>query len=106
MTSDLERDRLDLAYRALALKDEARVGWVQHGVREPESVAGHAWGTAYLCLLFADAAGVDRDHAVAIAVVHDLAEALTGDFAARLDPTDRQEYEAEKIKWAGQSIAD
>src|SRR5690606_258047 len=104
MTSDLERDRLDLAYRALALKDEARVGWVQHGVREPESVAGHAWGTAYLCLLFADAAGVDRDHAVAIAVVHDLAEARTGDCAARLDPTDRQVSEAEKAARERQAI--
>jgi putative hydrolase of HD superfamily len=104
MTSAQERERLDLAYRAMALKDEPRVGWVQHGMREPESVAGHAWGTAYLCLLFAGAAGVDRDRAVAIAVVHDLAEAQTGDFAARLNPTDRQVSEAEKAARERQAI--
>ncbi len=91
-----ELERLDSAYDALALKDEARLGWVQHGISAPESVAAHSWGTAYLCLLFAPAAGVDRDHAVAMAVVHDLAEAETGDFAARLHADDREVSEADK----------
>jgi putative hydrolase of HD superfamily len=85
-----------LAYDALALKDQPRTGWVQHGVSRPESVAAHAWGTAYLCLLFAEAAGVDRERAVTIAVLHDLAEATTGDFAARLAAADRQVTEDEK----------
>ncbi len=99
-----QEDRLQLAYRASALKDEPRAGWVQHGIRDPESVAGHAWGTAYLCLLFADAAGVDPREAVAIAVVHDLAEATTGDFAARLDPNDRQVSEAAKAEQERRAI--
>lgn len=98
MNRNDELERLDLAYRALALKEQRRTGWVQHGVRNPESVADHAWGTAYLCLLFAGAAGVDRDEAVAIAVLHDVAEATTGDFAARLDPNDRQVSEADKAE--------
>lgn len=83
-------ERLELAYRALPLKDEVRSGWEQHGVTRAESVAAHAWGTAYLCLMFGDAAGVDTGKALAIAVLHDLAEATTGDHAARLDPHDRQ----------------
>ena len=93
-----ELQRLESAYDALALKDQARRGWVQHGVVAPETVAAHSWGTAYLCLLFADAAGVNRDHAVAIAVLHDLAEAETGDFAARLHGGDREVSEAEKSR--------
>lgn len=88
--------KLSLAYAALPLKDEPRVGWVQHGVRHAETVAAHSWGTAYLCLLFAEAAGVNRAKAVEIAVLHDLAEATTGDHAARLDPHDRAVSEAEK----------
>lgn len=96
MSSSPDERRLALAYEALALKDEPRAGWVQHGVSQPESVADHAWGTAYLCLLYADEAGVDRGTAVAMAVVHDLAEALTGDFATRLDPEDRSVSEGEK----------
>ncbi len=85
-----------MAYHALPLKDQPRSGWVQHGVEAAESVAAHAWGTAYLCLLFADAAGVDQGKAVAIAVLHDVAEAVTGDFATRLAAQDRQITEEAK----------
>lgn len=96
MTPDGQAARLRLAYEALPLKDELRSGWVHHGVRGAESVAAHAWGTAYLCLLFGEAAGVDVGRALAIAVLHDLAEATTGDHAARLDPRDREVTEAAK----------
>ena len=96
MTKDGQTERLRLAYAALPLKDEPRTGWVQHGVKDAESVAAHSWGTAYLCLLFAEQAGVDRAKAVEIAVLHDLAEARTGDVAARLDPLDRAVSEAYK----------
>ncbi|MFW5688003.1 MAG: HD domain-containing protein [Spirochaetota bacterium] len=69
------------AYR---LKDEVRTGWTLRGVRDPESVADHSWGTAYLVLLYADEAEVDRARALEIALVHDLAEAKTGDVATRV----------------------
>jgi putative hydrolase of HD superfamily len=72
-----------LAYllHAYRLKDRPRTGWGLRGVADPESVADHSWGTALLCLLFADEAGVDAAEALEIALVHDLAEAETGDFA-------------------------
>jgi putative hydrolase of HD superfamily len=79
------RPRLQTALAALRLKDEPRRGWVLRGVEGPESVADHSWGTALLCLLFAEAAGVDLGEALAIATLHDLAEAVTGDVAARSD---------------------
>ncbi|MFO7546212.1 MAG: HD domain-containing protein [Trueperaceae bacterium] len=90
--------RIDLALRAMALKDEPRRGWVLRSVEAPESVAGHAWGTALLCLLFADAAGVDPGRSVAIAVLHDIAEAETGDVATRADAADREMSESEKTR--------
>lgn len=88
--------RLDLAYGALRLKDVERAGWALRGVAAPESVADHCYGTALLCLLYAADAGVDRDRAVAIALAHDLAEAVTGDFVARADAADRDVSEDEK----------
>ena len=78
---------LDAVLSALALKDERRTGWQLRGVDEPETVAGHTWGVAYLCLLYAERAGVDPDRAVRLAVVHDLAEAETGDEPTRADST-------------------
>ena len=88
--------KLDLALAALRLKDVPRAGWTMHGIEAPESVADHSYGTALLCLLYAADAGVDQARAVAIALAHDLAEAVTGDFANRAADSDRPFREAEK----------
>lgn len=86
---------IELFLRSLALKDEERSGWVLRGVRTPESVADHSWATASLCLFYAGEANVDRSHAVEMAIIHDLAEAVTGDIATRVaamsDPTETKE---------------
>ncbi|WP_330633223.1 HD domain-containing protein [Halocatena halophila] len=75
--------RIDTLLEAYELKDELRSGWVLRGIEEPESVAAHTWGTATLCLLFADDAGVNANEAVPMALVHDFAEARTGDIPTR-----------------------
>lgn len=82
-------DTLEFLLRGFRLKDEPRVGWRLRSVAAPESVADHSWGTALLCMMFAREAGVDEHEALRIALVHDLAEAETGDIAARENPADR-----------------
>lgn len=67
------------------LKDELRTGWELRNVDSPESVAAHTWGTAALCLLYADQEDVDRQKAVTMALIHDLGEARTGDIATRAE---------------------
>ncbi|WP_049922735.1 HD domain-containing protein [Halopiger djelfimassiliensis] len=85
-------DELETLLEMLALKDERRTGWVLRGIEAPESVAAHTWGTATLCLLYADRAdaAVDRDRAVSMALVHDIAEARTGDVATRAKRDDQR----------------
>lgn len=87
--------RLDALAECFALKDERRTGWELRAVERPETVAGHTWGVALLCLVFADDAraefesrgeSLDVDRALRLAVVHDLAEARTGDLPTRADP--------------------
>lgn len=83
---------LDALLDAYALKDERRTGWQLRGVDAPESVAAHAWGVAYLVLALGDRfredlPAVDVDRALRLAVVHDVAEAETGDVATRADST-------------------
>lgn len=80
------------------LKDELRAGWVLRGVDRPESVSDHSWGTALLCLLHGPAAGVEVPRAVAMALIHDLAEAVTGDRAARMGPDGEVVHEAGKAE--------
>jgi len=99
MTADADPDpndgatpALDALLDAYALKDERRTGWQLRGVDAPESVAAHAWGVAYLVLALGDRfredlPGVDLDLALRLAVVHDVAEAETGDVATRADST-------------------
>jgi putative hydrolase of HD superfamily len=70
------------AHLAMGLKEVARTGWLDRGV-EPaaaESVADHSWSVALLAwLLAAEDAGLDRDRVLRLALIHDLAETITGD---------------------------
>jgi len=87
---------LELILQSLALKDETRTGWLLRGVSLPESVADHSWGTAFLCLLYAREASVDSGPAVSMALVHDLAEAVTGDVATRVAAMNDPKVTADK----------
>jgi len=68
----------DVLVEALALKDVDRAGWRRVGHPRPESVAAHSWGVA-LAVLALCPPDLDRGRALAIAIVHDLAEVRVGD---------------------------
>jgi putative hydrolases of HD superfamily len=91
-----DRREIERLVTAFHLKDTVRTGWTLRGVPHPESVADHSWGTALLCLLYAEEAGVDVGEALAVAVVHDVAEAITGDYPRRVDLRDEPISRAEK----------
>lgn len=83
---------LDAVLAAYELKSERRTGWQLRGVERPESVAAHSWGVAYLVAalgdrLARDLPDIDLDRALRLAVVHDVAEAETGDIPTRADST-------------------
>ena len=74
---------LALYQQIIALKLLPRTGWLQRGVARPESVAEHSFGVVALALLVGDAVGgLDRGRLLAIAVLHDMAEALMSDLPA------------------------
>ena len=76
---------VDAFAAARGLKTLPRAGWVQRGVRAPESVADHSFRVALMTLLCAPACGenLDRDRALRMALVHDLAECVVGDITPR-----------------------
>lgn len=96
---------LDYLLRAYRLKDEPRAGWLLRGVADPESVADHTWGTALLCFLFAEEAGVRAGEAIEIALLHDLAEAEIGDVPSLADEAARTMPEAEKARLEAKAMA-
>jgi len=101
-------DDISALLEALELKDELRTGWVLREIDTPESVAAHTWGVATLCLLYADRAddAVERDRAVAMALVHDLAEARTGDIPTRADDEHQRVAAEEKAVRERAAIGD
>lgn len=103
---------LDFLGQAGRLKRLRRKGWVDRGVVEPESVADHSYRLALLTLLAGSLIpGLDVSRAVVLALVHDLPEALAGDWTPfdrdleagvdpallfRSPPRYHPEFEAEK----------
>lgn len=70
--------------RAARLKTLPRTGWLDRGLppAATESVADHAFGVALLAWIAAQAAAdpaLDPDRVLKLALLHDLAEAVTGD---------------------------
>ena len=74
---------IDSLLKALELKDEKRTGWELRNIEEPESVAGHSWGTAFLTLIYAEEENIELAKALKIAIIHDLGEAEIGDIPHR-----------------------
>jgi putative hydrolase of HD superfamily len=69
-------------HRTGRLKATPRAGWLHRGVDpgEVESVADHSFRVALLAwLASAETAGLDRDRAIRLALLHDLAETVVGD---------------------------
>lgn len=64
------------------LKDIKRSGWIERGVKNPESVSDHSFMVAILCLIMSKG-GIDKNKAVKMALVHDLAESEVGDIMKR-----------------------
>lgn len=63
------------------LKWIERRGWVAKvNVKKPESVADHCYLTALICMVIADLKGLNTSKAVRMALLHDLAESIIGDY--------------------------
>lgn len=71
-------DVIALYLQIIKLKQEVRQGWLKTGITNPESVAEHSFGTAVLAILLQQD-GLDTNRVVALALVHDLLECITGD---------------------------
>lgn len=74
---------LALYIRVATLKLLPRTGWLQRGVPAAESVAKHIFGVTMLALFLSSMLpNIDRAWLFAIALIHDMAEALLGDLPA------------------------
>jgi len=63
------------------LKKTARKGWISRvGVKNPESVADHSFRSAVLAMCLSDLKGLNTEKMVEMVLLHDVHEALIGDY--------------------------
>jgi putative hydrolase of HD superfamily len=82
------------------LKWIERRGWVAKvNVKEPESVADHCYLTALMCMVLADVKGLNSSKTVRMALLHDLAESIVGDYMPEdISGAKKDEEESKAIK--------
>lgn len=93
-------DIIEFFKKANNLKWIERRGWVAKvNVKEPESVADHCYLTALMCMVLADLKGLNSNKAVKMALLHDLAESIVGDYMPEdVSAEKKQEEENKAIK--------
>ena len=80
----------------LKLKTVKRAGWVSKvKVENAESVADHTFSMCAVAMLLSDVLRLDTERAVKMAILHDLAESVVGDYMPG-DVTARQKLSQEK----------
>ncbi len=81
------------------LKDVERRGWYLRNIEKPESVADHSWRMAVMALVLAKKLNLDENKAVKIALVHDLAEAVVGDYVpGEISPIEKHNAERDAMR--------
>ena len=71
----------DFFYLVLELKKVPRKGWKSKvSIEHPESVADHSYSTAIMAMVLSDLQKLDTQKILKMALLHDLTEAITGDF--------------------------
>ncbi|KKD07141.1 HD domain-containing protein [Streptomyces sp. WM6386] len=96
-------------YEAGTLKQSRRTGWWMAGVRDPESVAEHAWRTSLIASIIAKLEGADPARAAFLAVWHDSQETRTGDVnhlaKKYADKADARAVTADQVTGMPESLA-
>ena len=77
------------------LKAVKRSGWIsQAGIKDPESVADHSFRCAVIAMCVANLSDVNMETLFQMMLLHDLQEAITGDF----DSIKKEKLGASKVK--------
>lgn len=85
---------------AIQLKYVDRAGWkAKVGVKDPESVADHAYSMCAIGMAMSDAMGLDTEKVLKMIVLHDLGESIVGDYMpGQVSAKRKQREESNAIK--------
>ncbi len=98
VTNSNLRDLVKFFETVSKLKRTPRSGWVEVGIRKPESVADHIFRTSILCMVYSDLEGLDELKLLRMALIHDLPEAIIGDLTPSRKTIGSKEKENNAMK--------
>jgi len=90
---------LSLVINVGKLKKIKRRGWIRAGIEEAESVADHSYRTAFMAMLIGDKLKLNVEKMIKMALLHDIAECITGDITPyEMERERKMEVEKEAMK--------
>jgi putative hydrolase of HD superfamily len=89
---------LDFLKLAIMLKTISRTGWIESGIKNPESIADHSFLTALTAMVLSDSMGLDTCKVMRMALFHDLAEVEIGDITPEQKTSNHGENEDKAMK--------
>ena len=95
------RDIVNLFKKIGELKNIKRAGWVRYEIPNPESVADHSFRCAFMAMVLGDILKVDSLKLMKMAILHDIAEAVTGDITPVSGITREEKLKKEEEGLAG-----
>ncbi|MEF8832533.1 MAG: HD domain-containing protein [Candidatus Thermoplasmatota archaeon] len=90
------KDCLEVFLKMGELKRTEREGWKRLGIDDPESVADHSFRAAFMALLLGEKFDLNSFRLIKLLLIHDLAEAETGDLTPHDYDTEKEKFEMEK----------
>lgn len=76
-------DNLKFLQEIAKLKNLKRTGWIERGVKDPETVASHSFMVAIEALIFSKGKDLNIEKILKMAIIHDIVESQTGDLITK-----------------------
>ena len=90
---------LSFIMKAGKLKEIKRAGWIRIGIEDAESVACHTFRVALIAMLLGDYMNLNTEKLMKMALLHDLAEVITGDITPHdVEKRDKMKMEEMAMK--------
>lgn len=81
------------------LSEVKRQGWVDRGIKDPETVAEHTLQVTAMTIFEADRRSLDTQRAAKMALIHDLPEIIVGDITPHQNLSGSEREEAILYRW-------
>lgn len=98
-TGRISQSQLNFFKLVSQLSEIKRQGWIDRGIKNPESVAEHSYQVAVMTMFEAERKGLDVGRATAMALIHDLPEIYSGDITPHQHLPESQREEVIFGKW-------